>query len=169
MQSVLVSPQLGQGLVPVVAFAGGTAASPTDPAGTPQATPAGSFSVQYDLPDDGLFGGEVIVNRPSVVMLKATYDPRWHVTVDDKPAKTQMIAPAYLGVAVGPGKHRIAFEYVPFAYYWVLLLLGGLTLLVLALLPRYAARVAARRNAAVTPATPPVEPRSPVEAAASGS
>jgi hypothetical protein len=125
-----------EGLVPVIAFAGDKGATPTDPSFTHFPDPAGTVTVQYDLPDDGQFGGEVDVARRSVVMLKATYDPRWHVTVDGRPAKTQMLAPSFVGVSVTPGRHRIEFEYVPYGYYWVLLTLGGVTLLGLALVPR---------------------------------
>jgi hypothetical protein len=146
-----------RGLVPVIAFAGSSGATPTDPSSAQLPGTPGEVTVQYDLPDDGRFGGEVKVNRPSVVMLKATYDPRWHVTVDGQPAKTQMLAPSFVGVGVSPGTHRIAFEYVPYPYYWLLLLLGGLTLLLLALVPRYAARRSARREPPPT-GSPVVEP-----------
>ncbi|MDQ1448487.1 MAG: hypothetical protein QOC79_1458, partial [Actinomycetota bacterium] len=134
--SFLGSPLPAQGLIPVIAFAGMSAAHPTDPTYARFPTAAGAVTVQYDLPDDGAFGGEVKVERPSVVMLKATYDPRWHVKVDGKPAKTQMLAPSFVGVAVSAGKHRIEFTYVPYPYYWVLLTIGGLTLVGLALVPR---------------------------------
>jgi hypothetical protein len=138
----------------LIAFAGDKGAIPTDPSYTRFPDPPGAVTVQYDLPDDGQFGGEVDVTRPSVVMLKATYDPRWHVTVDGRPAKTQMLAPSFVGVAVTPGQHRIEFEYVPYGYYWVLLLLGGLTLLGLALVPR----ALARRKRARPPAPQPPAP-----------
>ena len=73
-------------------------------------------------------------------MLKATYDPHMEVTVDGRPAKTQMLAPSFIGVAVTPGQHTIEFHYVAFGYYWALFLIGALTLAVLALLPRYGRR-----------------------------
>jgi hypothetical protein len=145
--SFLTSPLPARGLIPVVAFAGATAATPTDPTYAVEPGPAGTVTVQYSLPDDGVFGGRVFVNRPSVVMLKATYDPRWHVTVDGKPAKTQMLAPSFVGVAVGPGTHTIEFRYVPYPYYWVLLTIGALTLLGLALIPRFGPRWFSRRKA----------------------
>jgi uncharacterized membrane protein YfhO len=130
----------------VIAFAGGTAATPTDPTSAQYSVAAGEVTDQQSEPDNGTFGGDVTVNRPSVVMLKATYDPSWHVTVDGKPAATQMLAPSFVGVAVGPGTHRIEFKYVPYRYYWVLLTIGGLTLIGLALAPRFAAKARARRS-----------------------
>lgn len=133
----LNSPQLGQGLVPVVAFAGSRAATPTDPSGAPLAGSAGTVDVQYSLPDNGEFGGVVNASRPAVVMLKATYDPRWKVTVDGKPAPTQMLAPSFIGVAVPAGQHRIAFRYVAYPDYWLLFTVGALALIALALGPRF--------------------------------
>lgn len=148
--SFLGSSQPALGQIPVIAFAGKTAAAPSNPTSTQYTTAAGAVTVQYDLPEDGEFGGEVDVARPSVVMLKATFDPRWQVTVDGKRAKTQMLAPSFVGVAVSPGKHRIEFVYVPFPYYWALFTISGLTLIGLALVPR----VLARRKTPTASTTP---------------
>jgi hypothetical protein len=124
-----------EAVTPVIAFAGSAAATPTAASGKPVGS-AGDVSLQYELPDDGSFGGVVTANRNAVVMLKATYDPRWHVTVDGKTAKTQMLAPSFVGVAVSPGEHRIEFHYVSFRYYWALFLIGALTLVALVVVPR---------------------------------
>jgi hypothetical protein len=120
----------------VIAFGGVPAAAPTNPDGIKEPGSAGHATVQYAQPDQGIFGGEVVANRPAVVMLKATYDPRMHVTVDGKPAKTQMLAPSFIGVAVPAGTHRIQFQYEPFGYYWELFLIGALALIALAVVPR---------------------------------
>ncbi len=110
------------------------------------------MTVQYAEPDQGIFGGEVVANRPAVVMLKSTYDPRMHVTVDGKPAKTQMLAPSFIGVAVPAGTHRIQFQYVPFGYYWELFLIGALALIALAVVPRVWPRLRhARRSRHAAP------------------
>jgi hypothetical protein len=133
--------------IPVIAFGGDAAAAPTNPSGVAKSGPAGDVTVQFARPDDGVWGGEVDANRPSVVMLKSTYDPRIHVTVDGKPAKTQMLAPSFIGVAVPAGHHTVEFHYVPFGYYWELFLLGALALIALAFIPRYGPRwVRAVRN-----------------------
>jgi hypothetical protein len=139
-ENYLNSAMPAAGITPVIAFAGRAAATPTAPFAQPAGSP-GNVSVQYDLPDDGSFGGVVNANRNAVVMLKATYDPRWHVTVDGKPARTQMLAPSFVGVAVTPGQHRIEFHYVPYQYYWVLFLIGALTLVALVVLPRRGRRI----------------------------
>jgi hypothetical protein len=139
-----------QGLIPLIKFAGGSTPTPTDPSSTSFSTPPGSVTSQFDRPDDGVFGGDVTVARKSVVMLKATYDPRWEVTVDGKRADTQMLAPSFIGVPVSPGTHHIEFKYVPYPYYWVLLTIGGLTLLGMALAPR---RLDRRRREALERST----------------
>jgi hypothetical protein len=133
------------GLIPTIAFAGNDAAQPTAPQGKPAGSP-GAVNVQYDLPDDGQFGGDVDLNRRAVVMLKATYDPGWKVTVDGHPAKTEMLAPSFVGVTVGPGSHRIAFAYQNYPHYWLLLALGALTLVALALGPRFGSRLLRQRR-----------------------
>jgi uncharacterized membrane protein YfhO len=71
------------------------------------------------------------VRRTSVVLLKVTYDPGWTVTVDGRPAPTEMIAPAFVGVRVGPGRHVVVFQYQAFSFYpelFVLALLAALAL-----------------------------------------
>jgi uncharacterized membrane protein YfhO len=72
------------------------------------------------------------------VLLKATYDPRWTVTVDGLRAKTEMMAPSLVGVEVQPGRHVVRFKYVPYSHYPLLLAIGALTLLGLAIYPRRA-------------------------------
>jgi uncharacterized membrane protein YfhO len=70
------------------------------------------------------------------VLLKATYDPRWTVTVDGLPAETVMMAPSLVGVSVPAGRHVVSFKYVPYQHYTLLLAIGALTLLGLVLYPR---------------------------------
>jgi uncharacterized membrane protein YfhO len=104
-------------------------------------------TVAYERPDDGIFGGTVDASRRSVVMLKATYHPRWTATVDGRTAKTQMIAPSFVGVEVPAGEHRVEFRYEPYPNYWLLFLLGLATLVALAVVPRWWARRKARAAA----------------------
>ena len=110
------------------------------------------MTLQYEQPDDGVFGGTVVANRPAVVMLKATYHPRWKVTVDGKPAKTQMLAPSFVGVAVPAGPTLVEFRYEPYPDYWLLFLIGVLTLVALAVVPRVWSR---RRRTDPEPEGPP--------------
>ena len=62
---------------------------------------------------DGRFTGLVRADRPAVVVLAASFDPRWTATVDGRPVPVQMLAPALVGVPVPAGEHRVAFTYRP--------------------------------------------------------
>jgi hypothetical protein len=95
----------------------------------------------------------VEANRPAVVLLKATYDPRWTATVDGLPDEPTMMAPSLVGVEVTRGHHIVRFKYRPYHRYPVLLALGAFTLLGLWIYPRRAAmpiflgrRIAVRRR-----------------------
>lgn len=138
--------------IPVIAFAGDAAAAPTEGIGaTPSAGSPGSVPLQFEQPDNGVFGGTVDLDRPAVVMLKATYHPRWTVTVDGEPAQTQLIAPSFVGVAVPAGEHTVEFTYEPYPHYWLLFLVGFLTLVGLAVGPRWWRRRRAAAGAAPAP------------------
>ncbi len=127
-----------RGLYPGVAFAGASAPPPSyDGASPPQGTP-GSVELQSEKPQDGVFTASVEANRPAVVLLKATYDPRWTATVDGLDAKPTMIAPSLVGVEVPVGHHEVRFRYAPYGHYPLLLALGALALVALALFPRRA-------------------------------
>lgn len=89
--------------------------------------------------DHGVFAATVRARRTSVVLLKATYHPRWEVTVDGKKVKPEMIAPALVGVHVGPGEHQVLFKYRSFQWFLPLWLIGALTLVVLARGPKWLA------------------------------
>ena len=103
-------------------------------------TPAGTVvSEDVDL-RDGLAAATVIADRPAMVMLKASFDPRWQVTVDGISVAPEMIAPSFVGRTVPAGRHVVRFEYEPFPRYDLLLTIGVLTLLGLALIPGWFAR-----------------------------
>ena len=136
MSSFLHSGLPAKGLYPTVAFAGTPAALPTLGTSPAPAGPAGVVHTQENHLADGRFTTTVTANRKAVVLLKASYDPRWTVTVDGRPAATQMVAPAYVGVGVGPGRHTVRFTYEPYPHYPELLALGALTLLAIGLGPR---------------------------------
>ena len=57
------------------------------------------------------------------------YDPGWHAWVDGRPLQVQMLAPALVGVELGPGTHNVVFRYQGFAWYPELWALGVLGLL----------------------------------------
>jgi hypothetical protein len=132
----LVSDQLAHQRYPTVAFDGGPAAAPTLAFGSPAAGPAGKVLDQRSAPADGTFSGEVVADRLAFVLLKATYDPRWKVTLDGVEVQPEMVAPAYVGRTVAPGRHTISFTYRRYGDYPLLIAAGLLALLVLAVMPR---------------------------------
>jgi uncharacterized membrane protein YfhO len=78
-----------------------------------------------------------------MVMLKTTFEPRWHATVDGVEVKPQMIAPDFVSVPVPAGTHVVAFTYQPYPYYPELLLLGLVTLVSLQVGPWLSPRLRA--------------------------
>ncbi|MGH9079390.1 MAG: hypothetical protein ACRDYE_04795 [Acidimicrobiales bacterium] len=96
------------------------------PSGTPGVVLAGPKTL-----NTGLAAGEVRLTRPGAVLLSASFDPGWQVTVDGRRRAAQMFAPAVVGVAVGPGVHRVLFTYIGFSYYPELFAIGTASLVVL--------------------------------------
>jgi hypothetical protein len=136
MQPFLASTAFQQGELATVAFNGGAAATPTLPIGATPNTPAGTSSDVLVQAQNGYFAGNVFANRTAAVVLKVTFDPLWHATVDGHAAKPYMVAPGFVAVTVGPGQHTVVFQYVPYSHYAELLGTGALTLLALAFGPR---------------------------------
>jgi hypothetical protein len=125
-----------------------TAAHPADLQGEPG-------QVVHERADlaAGQVAATVHLQRRSVVVLSASYDPGWTATVDGRPTPTEMIAPALVGVTVGSGVHRVTFRYVGFASYGALWLLAVIVLVALAVGPYVWAR--SRRKARPAPDTSP--------------
>ncbi len=135
MQPYLNSTFFNHGQLATVAFNGGAAAAPTLPIGASATTSPGSSSDVLVETADGYFAGEVSAVRTATVVLKATYDPRWHVLVDGKAATPYMVVPGFVAVTVTPGQHVVVFQYIAYSHYPLLLGMGALTLLLLALGP----------------------------------
>ncbi len=135
MQPFLQSPSFHQGQLAIVAFDGGSPASPTLPITALPALPAGTSTDALVQIQDGFFAGYVNTTRTASVVLKATYDPRWRVKVDGRIASTYMVVPGFVAVTVAPGAHAVVFQYVPYATYAPLLGIGGLTVVLLLLGP----------------------------------
>ncbi|HYK99120.1 MAG TPA: hypothetical protein VEU77_12085, partial [Candidatus Acidoferrales bacterium] len=58
---------------------------------------------------DALLGCD---SGPSLVVLKVTYHPNWHVTVDDAAVPTYLVTPGFIAFDVPPGMHFITARYV---------------------------------------------------------
>src|SRR5690349_1219597 len=80
----------------------------------------------------GTATAEVTATRWAVVVLSASFDPGWPVSVDGRPAATEMVAPALVAVTVPPGTHQVVFRYHVFAACPELLALALLSLLAVA-------------------------------------
>ena len=136
MQPFLRSAAFHQGDLATIAFNGGAAATPTLPVGSAPEFPAGTSTDVLVEAANGYFAGNVTANRTAAVVLKATYDPLWQVTVDGRKATPYMVAPGFVAVTVGPGQHTVVFQYVPYSHYGLLLATGAITLVLLAFGPR---------------------------------
>ncbi len=131
----LSSVAIERGVYPEMAYGTQPAALPTLPAGAPT-TSRGSGHVvrEVDNLTQGTARAVVEVQRTSVVLLAASYEPGWSVTLDGFAAPTQMVAPALLGVQVGRGLHTIVFTYHGYRHYGLLFSASGATVIAAAIL-----------------------------------
>jgi hypothetical protein len=118
-----------------VAFNGGVASPPTAPEGTSRSGSPGHVVVEHANLAAGNASALVKTNRRATVVLSASYDPGWTVTVDGHPQPTVMVAPALVGVDVGPGVHTVRFSYGGYGSYNLLFLLALLVFVALAVVP----------------------------------
>ena len=102
------------------------------------------------MPTSGNGAARAVVktNRRATVVLSASYDPGWHATVNGRPAPTVMVAPALVGVVVGPGTHTVSFTYDGYGSYALLFVLALVTLVAAAVAPLVWRRM---RRSAVAP------------------
>ena len=125
----LASTSPGEGRYLTVAYDGGPAATASLRPGATARGPAGSVESVHANLERGTVTATVEARRAAVVLLSASYDPGWQVTVDGRPSAVQMVAPAMPGVRVPAGVHVVRFTYVGYPDYWVLFLVTGASLL----------------------------------------
>jgi hypothetical protein len=114
--SFLNSALLARGEYEAVAFDGaGAGASMPGPDSTPSA--AGTVLSEQAGLAQGMARATIRAPADAVVLLRASFDPGWTVTVDGVRQHPQVISPALVGVSVGPGVHTVTFRYVGFGYY----------------------------------------------------
>jgi uncharacterized membrane protein YfhO len=84
---------------------------PEFPRGSPSAQAAGRTRAVFEW--HGTQAATVRVNTPhrSVVLIRNTYDPGWHATVDGKPAALQPADYIGQGVPVPAGSHVVELTY----------------------------------------------------------
>ena len=141
--TLLESPLLNEQRDLTVGFNGQAAAPPTaaDASGL-QGSPGRVVTEHADLAN-GAARAVVHTTRRATVVLSASYDPGWHATVNGRPAPTVMVAPALVGVVVGPGVHTVAFTYDGYGSYTALFVLAVVVLLAVAVAPAAWRRLAA--------------------------
>jgi hypothetical protein len=108
----------------------------------PSAGVVGAESTDLDV---GEASATVRMSRPGVVVLSASYDPGWTATVNGRRQPTLMVAPALVAVDVPAGTDHVVFSFHGYGDYPELLLLGGLTLALLAVAPLCLRRAKRRR------------------------
>jgi hypothetical protein len=101
---------------------------PHTPSGRPTTTayaaldgPPGTVLSQLGDAASGRFRAQVDARRASYVVLRQSWHPRWHATVDGHPVTAVPIAPSFVAVPVGPGRHVVGFDYYPWRTEWLVL------------------------------------------------
>jgi hypothetical protein len=106
-----------------------------------RATPPGTVSAESDELQRGLVAAGVRMRRAGVVVLSASFDPGWTVTVDGRGQPTEIVAPALVATTVPAGQHRIIFSYRGWQDYPLLFALGAAALVALAYIDIRGARL----------------------------
>jgi hypothetical protein len=111
--------------------------------------------------DGDVYQAEVEAARPSFALFKMTWHPNWSVQVDDKPVRTVMLSPGFLGVRITPGKHRIRCQYEPGRWKLAVLLSGWFCVLVFGAGERFGYLPGARKETATLAMPSPAAPALP--------
>jgi hypothetical protein len=69
----------------------------------------------------------VSLAEPALVVLKESYHPGWRAEIDGQQARTLLVTPGFVAVAMEPGTHRVSFRFRPSALKVALFLLALLT------------------------------------------
>jgi hypothetical protein len=90
---------------------------------------AGTGTVSDDLIEPDLIRLRVDTPAPAPLIIKTTYFPKWHLTIDGIPTRSFMASPSFIGVEVPAGKHIVQAEYESGALKKILLFAGAIALL----------------------------------------
>jgi len=110
-------------------------------------------TVENDDLDNGHVTATVTGRRLAVVVLSASFDDGWTVTVDGHPQPTKMVVPALVATGVPAGTHAIVSRYKDYSGYRELFALSAL------ILAAFAGTGAVRQRALRSPISAP--PRRP--------
>ena len=147
--TLLESPLLDRQRDLTVAFNGQAAAPPTASDSSALEGSPGRVVVEHADLENGAASAVVRTNRRATVVLSASYDPGWHAAVNGRPAPTVMVAPALVGVVVGPGVHSVSFSYTGYGSYDALFILALAVFVVVAVAPLVWRRAERARGAGV--------------------
>lgn len=91
----------------------------------------GTVRAQAADGDAGVYTADLDMAREGYAMLRVSYHPRMKTYVDGVEQQNVMLAPAFVGVRVPAGEHRVEFRYENYPHYVLLLgvmlvALGGL-------------------------------------------
>ena len=77
----------------------------------PEPASAGAVRTEHADLDEGQAAATVLMRRPGVVVLSASYDPGWTATVNGRRVPTRMVAPALVAVNVPAGTDHVVFRF----------------------------------------------------------
>jgi hypothetical protein len=69
----------------------------------------GAVTNEVITPDS--LSARVTATSSALLIIKVTYHPNWHVTVDGQTQRTFMVSPSFIGAVITPGDHQIRAEY----------------------------------------------------------
>ena len=78
--------------------------------------------------NQGTYSAEIEMDLPGCLLFKMTYHPFWSVSVDGIPQEKLFVYPAFMGVRVGKGHHKVSFRCRRPGYSYVLLAIAWLPL-----------------------------------------
>jgi hypothetical protein len=90
-----------------------------------RASPAGTTLAESDALARGQARATVKLGYPGVAVLSSSFDPGWHVILDGRKERPEMLAPALVGAKVPAGIHKVEFSYSGYDGYPLLLALAG--------------------------------------------
>ncbi|HEY3978182.1 MAG TPA: YfhO family protein, partial [Streptosporangiaceae bacterium] len=108
-------------------------------------SPVGAVSAEHTDLAAGEASATVQMRQPGVVVLSASYDPGWTVTVNGQRVPTRMVAPALVAVDAPAGTDHIVFRFHGYGDYPELFALSALTLAIIAAAPWCVRRFRRRR------------------------
>jgi hypothetical protein len=136
----------GRGIYETVAFSGSSAAPDTVESHEAVPRSVGSVVEEHDALDLGRVSATVDATTRAVVVLKASFDPGWTVSVDGRSTSAYMVAPALVAVTVARGRHEIVFQYRGFGGYPWLFGLAVIAIIGLVAMRRREARASLEEN-----------------------